>query len=223
MNPIFVITATNKYIDFVPKTLASLKKYCRFDFSTLVFSNRRNIENTFHKHCDHLPWPLITLLRYHRIWEHKEFFDDFSHIYLLDADCVAINPIDLSSIKGLLTAAIHPGNEKPFERNPISSAAIDNPINPEYYYGGFQGGETETFLKSCKILADMVNEDLRKNHIPVWHDESIWNKFCYRNGHLLNVLPQGFIVGESNIQAGQYKREDVKIMSLNKDNDYLRK
>jgi hypothetical protein len=76
----------------------------------------------------------------------------------------------------------------PYEPNKDSSAYIKRPgkviidngqprFMPLYYAGGFQGGKSADFINAMKEMRDMVDEDMMKNYIPIWNDESVWNKY----------------------------------------------
>lgn len=68
-----------------------------------------------------------------------------------------------------------------YEINPQSTAYVKQEEGEIYYAGGFNGGITKHFLKMAKILADNIQQDLRKNIIAVWNDESHLNRYLIDN------------------------------------------
>ncbi|WP_081431131.1 hypothetical protein [Moorena bouillonii] len=64
-----------------------------------------------------------------------------------------------------------------YETNPISTAYIAPDQGEVYYAGAFNGGRTDAFLTMCDHIKQNVNQDLSKNYIAVWHDESHLNRY----------------------------------------------
>ena len=53
---------------------------------------------------------------------------------------------------------------------------------PLYFAGGFQGGKAKEWIKAMKVMKKIIDTDLNhKNYIPVWNDESVWNKYLSEN------------------------------------------
>jgi len=116
-----------------------------------------------------------------------------------------------------LTAAQHPMYAlrkewwPPYEPNQNSEAFIPRPgkviadaqgkprFMPLYYAGGFQGGKTEEWLTAMKEMRTMTDKDLNKNYIPIWNDESIWNKYLFKHEPAV-VLTPSYIYPDSLIK-----------------------
>jgi histo-blood group ABO system transferase len=128
-------------------------------------------------------------------------------------------------ILGNLIATLHPGQTplpshlKTFERNPISRACISDRSYNNYYFGALQGGKTEHFLKMCETLKGWIEDDLNKNYIPVYHDESMINKYFMDN-------PPDRVLGREYAYVEKWfgkPNNQVKIVCIEKDNDKMRK
>ncbi len=108
-----------------------------------------------------------------------------------------------------LTAAEHPMYSldtryiPPYEPNPESAAYIPRPgrisghgkskrFRPLYFAGGFQGGRTEPWIAAMKTMKELIDKDFVKNYIPIWNDESVWNRYCFDN-------PPGIVLNPSYV------------------------
>lgn len=58
----------------------------------------------------------------------------------------------------------------------------------KYFNAGFFGGRKDTMLRMCKDVNSLLDEALAKNYMPIWHDESAYNKWVNAHTELVNVL-----------------------------------
>lgn len=106
----------------------------------------------------------------------------------------------LPSVRQELTVALHPimylwpRHRWTYERNPGSLAYI--PFKQGHYYvmGSFIGGTRDGFLRMCCILSKNIQDDLRRNIIALWHDESHLNHYILDKDPL--VLPPNYMTFE---------------------------
>ena len=146
-------------------------------------------------------WPYPTLMRYNLMLQEEEKLKEYDYIFYCDIDMRFMNVVGDEILGDNLTAAPHPGyfTKKelwpPYEPNPESASYIRRPgkvvmmegkkrFMPFYAAGGFQGGKAPDFIKAMKETKALINKDLDKGYIPIWNDETAWNKY------LFNVLPQ---------------------------------
>lgn len=144
-----------------------------------------------------MDWPYPTLLRYKLFLQEEENLKNYDYIFYCDVD-MAFRAIVGDEILGNITAALHPMYAlrkeywPPYEPNPGSSAFIKRPgkiisengkarFMPMYFAGGLQGGRAGTFIDLMKQASTMIESDLAQNYIPVWNDESVWNKVLENN------------------------------------------
>lgn len=162
-----------------------------------------------------VPWPYPTLMRYHVILEQEEYLKKFDYVFYMDVDMRIINIVGDEILGDGITAAQHPMyalDKKffpPYEPNPSSASYIPRPgrvkiednkprFEPLYFAGGFQGGKTALFLEAIKKVKELVSTDLTNNYIPVWNDESAWNRYLFDNPPSV-VLSPSYIYPDSMI------------------------
>lgn len=141
-------------------------------------------------------WPLPTLYRFHLFLRQEELLKEYDYVFYCDADMKFVSRVG-DEILGDLVAAEHPMYSirqdyvPPYEPNEKSTSFIPRPgkvvedngkkrFKPFYFAGGFQGGRTDVIIKAMKVMRDMIDKDFTKNnYIPIWNDESVWNKYLF--------------------------------------------
>ena len=143
-------------------------------------------------------WPYPTLMRYHMFLEQEEYLKQFDYLFYLDLDMRIVNIVGDEILGNKLMGAQHPMYAldrkffPPYEPNPNSTSYIKRPgrirqdgdktsFEPLYFAGGFQGGRTQHFIDAMHALKKMIDTDLENNYIPIWNDESAWNKYLFEN------------------------------------------
>ena len=177
---------------------------------------------------DDLPWPFNTLRRY-------EFYNDllsedilnYDYVFFLNSNTrcktqITINDINLEKD---FTFTLHDNhfmesvNEKPFERDEVSTAQFSEKwVNPEYIGGRFFGAKPPKFSEMCIELENNINLDLEKDFIATWHDESHLN--WYYNTHKekisYNLLPIEYHVPEEHMNREHFKEFKMWYLDKNK-------
>jgi len=163
-----------------------------------------------------MQWPYPTLMRYHLFLQQEEYFKKFDYLFYIDLDMRIVNVVGDEILGDGLTAAQHPmyATKKelwpPYEPNPQSEAYIKRPgdlvdeggkqrFRPLYFAGGVQGGRTRDFIKAMKEMKRMIDSDLSRNYIPIWNDESVWNKYLFDNPPAITLSPS-YVYPDSMIQ-----------------------
>jgi hypothetical protein len=112
------------------------------------------------------------------------------YIYFCNANLLINEPVDetiLPNNENEMVGVNHPGQymlsntEFTYERNPDSLAYIPLGEGKYYYQGCFFGGTKNAFLEMSKQLQKNIDEDLSKDIIAVWHDESHLNRYFLDN------------------------------------------
>lgn len=146
-------------------------------------------------------WPMATLMRYHLFLQQEEKLAEYDYIFYVDIDMKFIGVVGDEILGEGLTVAPHPGYYirkqlySPFEPNRQSASYVERPgilmndegkprFMPFYAAGGLVGGKSLEFIKAMKEMRKLIDKDLSKNYIPVWNDETVWNKY------LFNILPK---------------------------------
>lgn len=186
-----------------------------------------------------IEWPYPTLMRYH-LFLNEERLKDFDYLFYLDADMKVVQKISDEILGDGLTAAPHPGyaiDKKmipPYEPNPESHAYIHRlghvvpegntkRFYPFYAAGGFQGGKAKQFISAMKAMRTTIDKDFHKNYIPIWNDESVWNKYLWeyqRRGGNIVFLDVSYVYPDSLIKEYYEKiwgrSYEPKIITLTK-------
>lgn len=157
------------------------------DSETIAFQSENSRIHVIHQEA--YGWPFSTLLRFSVFLGAREQLEPLDYVFFFNANAQFISPIQEEKFlpdetKGeKLLVVQHPGfyNKKMYEftydRNPRCSAYIPFWQGHIYICGGINGGKTHDFLKMCECLSGLINQDLKQDIIPAWHDESHINKY----------------------------------------------
>lgn len=191
----FLTIATNKYTYFAQNLYRSISTF-RNDFviDLICFTNKpeqfSSINNTkLHLiQTTHVPFPMISLLRYHYYAEQEKLLSWYDYIYHIDCDMELLSNLT-DEFLGERVCVIHPSytsssfpkQQFPYDRNKDSDAFIPYGYGNRYYQNCFQGGSRNNFLDMSKTLRHRIEKDLRNNYIALWHDESYMNRYMVEN------------------------------------------
>ena len=163
------------------------KTFFVFTDSNHVYADQQ--DNVKLIHINNLPWPLITLLRFDTFLSIEDDLQKCDYLMFSNANIICYKQIREEELlprekKGEnLFVTYHPGyyGKKPFEypydRNKKSLAYIPWNCGKRYVIGAMFGGRRENFIEMAKILKSNIEEDLKKNIIARWHDESHLNRY----------------------------------------------
>jgi len=220
-----LIIATGKYDRFVQPLINSCNRsflrghnihYFVFTDSNKVFFE--NIHIIFQKK---LGWPFDTLMRYSLFYENLDKFKGIDYIYYIDADMIIEDEVG-EEVLGEFVVVKHPGffnkprNLFTYETNPESHAYIAPNEGLHYYAGGFNGGNKDHFINMSKIIKDKIYDDLSRNIIAIWHDESHLNRYAIDKPPTV-ILDPGYCYPES---ASLPFRK--RLIALDKDHEFMR-
>jgi histo-blood group ABO system transferase len=220
------IIATNKYVNFLPALIKSIDRFLFKDSKILIVVHTNSNIDKINSGSDrikilkngieHEPWPFTTLKRFHYFNKAKDIIKKSDYSFYIDADSLFIGDIreEFLPERGMV-GTIHPclflDNGTP-ERNPNSKAFISFSENNRYFCGGFFGGDSESFLEMSEKISSNIDEDLSKEIIAIWHDESHINRFFLDNPPKSTMEPP-FAVAESLTR----RYESSKILFLDKE------
>ncbi len=214
-----LVIGTRKYKHFFQQLYESFEKhvlvnhektyfYFTDDLAQQVPSNVKMFEAPAEN------WPLPTLFRYKYMLKAKEYLLKMDYLFYTDIDMLAINTIcdEILPTIEKLTATAHPGFYKKSlgtpEKRQISRAYIGAHEQRDFYIcGGFQGGYAKDYITAMEIMNEMIQDDYSKNIIPVWNDESIWNRFYVTNKQFFKILTPEYCYPEckyKNPNMGNY-------------------
>lgn len=224
-----LLIATGKYDRFLPGLIESVNKYFLKDcFVTIhVFADRAQPEGCYIHRVEHKPFPYTTLYRYHFFYDYEEELQGYDYYFYLDVDTLIKGEIT-SEILSERTAVQHCGfvnREGPFETNEASLCFVAKELRRKPYFGGgFWGFSNDQFWKFVAHATFIIDEDQKKGITPIWHDESVLNKYLIMK-EPTKILTPSYHYPEGNIE--RYKamwpeNYECKILLLDKNHKELR-
>lgn len=182
--------STGRYIKFwYPFYKATEHHFLpQYDKTYFLFTDHQNLKlpaNVVYVPTAHEPWPYITLKRYHFFINQKEKLKDFDYIFFMNGNLLFTTKIgsEVLPTKGQgLMVTIHPWFRErkelfTYETNPASKAYISPDEGFHYFTGAFNGGTAEAFLEMSETIKEWTDIDLKNKIIPLWHDESMLNRY----------------------------------------------
>lgn len=146
-------------------------------------------------HQENLGWPLITALRFKILNKIKDELKDYDWAFFFNGNMEVIREVKEEEFlpnenEGFIVAPLHSGNKRmksnyefDYERNPKSASYIPYGEGKYYFHAGLLGGRVPEFLKMLEVCEKMMDEDLKNNIIPKFHDESVFNKYVLTGAH----------------------------------------
>lgn len=218
-----IVVATGLYSRFLPELVATARTHMRGLDRVFVLSDVEPAASDIVRWLPwgHLRWPLPTMMRYRAMLAYRDVLLEHGGVLVyVDVDMQFAREVDLRGATGLI-AVQHPGyvdsnrSDYPYERRPASTSAISPGEGERYYAGGVQGGDIAVYLDACSVLASWLHDDLSRGVMPIWHDESAWNKFCYLHPPQ-RVLTPDYCSPEHEHNAA------ARIIALDKDHNLVR-
>lgn len=175
--------------------------YFVFTDAECVFDEENN-ERIHRKYLETLPWPLVTLFRFHTFLSIKDELEKMDYLLFSNSnmECVAeINFHDMMPREEQgesLFMVMHPGyfgkkvKYAPLERSMRSYAYVPYHYNVPYVIGAMNGGKAKDFLEMAETLRWATEEDLKRNVIAKWHDESQLNRYIANRNDVRILTPE---------------------------------
>ena len=197
-----LMICTGKYSIFFEKFYNSCEQFFLKNYKKTyyVFTDNEILENenVIKIHQSKLGWPNDTMMRFkmfNKIWDKV---NPNEYVFFFNANMLFLKEVNEEVIPkeedDYLMGVTHPGyysttnNLFPYERNEKSKLFIPFNKGKKYYQGCFNGGRVKEFSDMSSILEQKIDEDVKNNHIPLWHDESALNWF-YTDKNPLSLLP----------------------------------
>ncbi len=223
-----ILIATGTYGKFFEKFYSSCEKYFIPEKQKTYFlmTDDKNIgfyNNVIKIHQDYEKWPYPTLHRYKYISLHREKFN-CKYLFYMDIDMYFVDYINKNILPKKLLAILHPGfynthnHSGTPETNEKSSAFIPQKelVSHTYVAGAFQGGKTQLFLSAVETMKNAIDKDCKNGIIPIWHDESIWNKFISVNKKLISFYTPEYCFPENINCFKHIKYLKPKLIAIDK-------
>lgn len=166
------------------------REYFVFTDAVSLFGEEEN-EHIHRIHQADMGWPNNTMKRFYLFLTIREQFKEIDYLFFFNANMEFVAPVGMDILpdeKGNgLVGALHswhtdyPRWGYPYERRSESTAYIPYLKGKHYFQGSLIGGTTKAFLQLCEVCDCWLEKDRVKNIIPIWHDESIVNRYFVDN------------------------------------------
>jgi len=200
---------TGPYVLFWEDFYKSFQKNFLVDYEKryFVFTDAKEIyaqDNQFVKNIkiEPQPWPLITLLRFSTFLKVEDELKKCDYLIFSNSNMVCDDVITSDeflpreNFGETLSVTTHPGYDGkkkicfPYDRNKKSTAYIPWNCGTDYVIGAMFCGTSDAFIKMSKTLKKNIEEDLKKNVIAKWHDESQLNRYIIGKQGIRILPPQ---------------------------------
>lgn len=192
-----------------------------------VFTDKDDLEHRDSKnvhiiHQENMGWPFNTMKRYHLFSGIEDSLKDYDYIFFINGNALFVEPLTsklLNPEKELITIQ-HPANynipidKMPYERNPESNAYIAYGEGKYYVQGAFVGGRSKEFLHMSREIDRLTEEDILKNIIAIWHDESFLNMYVSKHDDFQ-------ILGRQYLYFEEYSFPYKPVILLRDKNKYM--
>ena len=204
--------ATGRYICFWEEFYKTAKQYLfkNHEVHFFVITDAEKIfdeENEFvHKYFyKALKWPDSVMKKFEVLLIPKNEAINMDYVYHFNANMKFVAPIGDEILpeaeNGYL--AICPwanylgkdSSEFPYERNENSAAYIPQGEGKYYFMAGLVGGCSREYFEMCETCNSLAVQDLKNDIIPIWHDESIFNKFFLDKNPL--IIPSNYCLPQN--------------------------
>lgn len=236
--------ATGKYKIFLDELIDSSEKNFMkgiekeyFIFSDSIEYRNENTDKVSIIEQKHLGWPYDTMMRFHMFLSIREKLLEFDYVFFLNANMVFKRNVGTEILPdekdSYLVGVKHPGFhlgvtidwdgdlkklEFPYERNPEISCHMKKEEGSYYFQGCFNGGRSIEWIEMCSELSKMIDMDLSKKLIPIWHDESYLN--WYFSKRKVKELSPAYGVPEQ-IEARNFLPNEINYYVLCDANHYI--
>lgn len=200
------------------------KKY--FVFTDAEYLDYEENENILKIHQEKLGWPYDTMLRFDIFLKQKELLKNYDYIFFFNAntkflDYVKEEILPTEENDGLMTGS-HGAffdktpDEFTYDRNPKSQAYIPYGSGKHYATGALNGGTSQAYLTMCEELSRLTHIDMDNNVIPLWHDESMLNKYLLDKNPLIMPINYLYPAWRKKWRKNNPYIKNIKILSTDK-------
>ena len=139
-------------------------------------------ENVEVFHQDDMGWPCNSLFRFKMFSRIRELLTNNDYLFFFNSNALIVKPIFAADIlpqeEDYSAMCIETDINKMGHEHRIESSACVRYGEAQYYFSGaLNGGKTGPFLELIDCCNDIVDIDLRNGIMPIWHDESVINRF----------------------------------------------
>jgi hypothetical protein len=159
---VFICTGED-YWKYLPQAVEGAKKF--FPADVLLFTDSPSKYDVAKQvFLRHQGWPDVTLMRYHTMLTQRQWLSKYDYIFYLDVDMKILRPVEGIFADGIVVTT-HPSyvwddcRQGTPETDRRSTAYLPLEEVQQYVAGGFQGGETKTFLAMAEVISKNIDKD----------------------------------------------------------------
>lgn len=163
------------------------REYFVFTDASSIYGEFEN-EHIHRIYQENQGWPDNTMKRFEMFLRIRDQLENqMDYLFFFNANMEFLSPVGEDILptekENGLVGALHTwyfDQHKwncPYERRRMSFAFIPYWKGKHYFQGSLLGGTTTAFLKMCDTCNRWIDNDLKNNIVPIWHDESIINKY----------------------------------------------
>jgi hypothetical protein len=212
--------ATGKYYDRLGTFKESVPKFCPGSNKFIHIASDKVTLKQEYKHyegchrIDHLPWPIVALMKFKHILDSFNLANDWvtmDYIFYFNSNIKFIDecPDELFLTDKIITVhnvgwdylghdPLHFTYEKPLDSK--SATYIEGWY--DYCQSCLFGGPTDLMIQLCNECHEMITYDLAHNRIPVFHDETAFNKWVHTHKDQVTILDGDWCAAEDHPEWG---------------------
>lgn len=139
-------------------------------------------ENINIYHQDDMGWPCNSLYRFKMFRRIKEALLKNDYLFFFNSNALFVSDITehdiIPTVEDYSAMCIEYIQENMgFESRKTSAAYVDKNDAKYYFSGAMNGGKAIQFVELIEKCDDITDCDIRNGIMPVWHDESVINKY----------------------------------------------
>lgn len=203
MKTLVIAIATGPYKEFLPGLIDSLKVETSMgELGVAIASDEEmDLGNEYpikYLFQEDYPWPIVALMKFHIIKRAIELVsgEHYTHVCYVDSKVMFKENVEVPA--NHITTVYHnlyPGYPSKFYQSLIEFENLETKasIGKNYLYkqSGFFFGPIDLIFRAAKQISSWADYDLANHRIPVFHDESYWNKWLSMNEDLVVTFEKG--------------------------------
>lgn len=162
------------------KLLAEVEKhyYVFTDHEELIVADKRVTV----LHQDDMGWPCNSLFRFKMFNRISGQLAVHDYLFFFNSNALIVQPVAAADIlpgddEDFSAMCMASGDDVAHEQRPVSAAYVPRGTTNYYFSGALNGGKCRPFLELIAGCDQLVDTDLRNGIMPVWHDESVINRY----------------------------------------------
>lgn len=226
---------TGSYLNFLPDWYESIENnlFPEVEKKIIVFTDGEGDfpENIVKIETEHFGYPEVFHKTFETLLRAKSIISECDWFISIDADMIVKKLITVNEFLddskdyigvhhpcAYLKLKPHDKFPGSFDINPLSNACVTKDMDTSVYYQGcLWGGKVPEIINMIEMLDKWTKEDIKNNSVPVWYEESYFNKFFILNKNKVNTLSPSFAYPED---YNQYCDFEEKITHISKNNQH---